>query len=61
MLDLQEEYRGGIINERLNQYNNEKLPEIPEPKQAVHCNYGGGVECIVGICDNYELPSMATD
>jgi hypothetical protein len=36
--------------------NNEKLPEIPKPKQTIHGHTGGGIERVTGLCDHtYKL------
>ena len=31
----------------------EKLSEIPGKKQTLHRDYGGGVECVAGVCGIY--------
>ena len=39
----------------------EKLPEIPGKKQAVHRDYGGGVERVAGVRDHFYLLCQTAD
>ena len=39
--------------------NNEKLPEIPEQKQTIHRDHGGGIERRAGVRAHNVLLRMA--